>query len=148
MACSIVDVARRVGTSKSTVSRVLNGGSVSETTKAAVLAAINQMEYYPNGMARGLRGIKSRVIGVVAESENTFESPMLVRRMAGISRICIENGYSILMIVPTPNAKDGIVANAFRFLQENRVDGACARCNGIFYGQRPCAEKRFFDCVH
>ena len=56
MASSIWDVAKRAGISKSTVSRVMNGGSASEKTRAAVLDAIEELQYYPNGMARGLRG--------------------------------------------------------------------------------------------
>lgn len=80
---SILEVARRAGVSKSTVSRVLNGGSVSEKARLAVECAIQEMDYHPNGIARVLRGAKSSVIGVACNSVNALMNPSLTLRFAG-----------------------------------------------------------------
>ena len=48
MSISINDVARVAGVSKSTVSRVLGGGPVSEEVRGRVEVAIRQTGYRPN----------------------------------------------------------------------------------------------------
>src|SRR5690606_24654076 len=62
---TIIDVARKAGVSKSTVSRGLTGGPVSPETKARVLEAMRALNYQPNVTARGLVGKGSRLIGVL-----------------------------------------------------------------------------------
>ncbi|MBP8856013.1 MAG: LacI family DNA-binding transcriptional regulator [Oscillospiraceae bacterium] len=123
MASSIWDVAKRAGISKSTVSRVMNGGSASEKTRAAVLDAIEELQYYPNGMARGLRGIKSKVVGVVTLGTNAFEDTSTACRFAGMNNVFLASGYSMLLINPFLEPTESILANAFRYLRESRVDG-------------------------
>ncbi|MEG1477123.1 MAG: LacI family DNA-binding transcriptional regulator [Oscillospiraceae bacterium] len=123
MAYSIIDVAKRAGISKSTVSRVINGGSVSEKAKTAVMTAIDEMEYRPNGLARGLRGMKSKIVGVVTLGTNAFEDPSGACRFAGMNNIFLNSGYSMLLINPVTSSTESVPANAFRYLQESRVDG-------------------------
>jgi len=65
MAGKLEDVAAVSGVSRSTVSRVLNGGSVSEDTRQRVLAAMAQTGYRPNLAARTLASGRSGVVGVV-----------------------------------------------------------------------------------
>lgn len=137
MAYSIIDVAKRANTSKSTVSRVINGGSVSEKAKIAVLSAIDEMEYHPNGMARGLRGMKSKVIGVLTLGTNAFEDASSASRFAGMNNVFINSGYSMLLINDAVSYGESTFANAFRFLQESRVDGL------IFIGAIDSEEDRY-----
>jgi DNA-binding LacI/PurR family transcriptional regulator len=59
------DVAAVSGVSRSTVSRAINGGSVSDTTRRRVLAAMEQTGYRPNLAARTLASGRSGVVGVV-----------------------------------------------------------------------------------
>lgn len=63
MELSILDIAKRAGVSKSTVSRVINGGSVSPSTKELVEQTMAEMGYSPNYMARALRGVHTNVVG-------------------------------------------------------------------------------------
>ena len=50
---TIFDVARAAGVSKSTVSNVVRGvDEVSDATRRRVLAAIESLNYTPNGIAR------------------------------------------------------------------------------------------------
>lgn len=61
------DVAERAGVSVATVSYVLNGGPrpVSPETRARVQAVIDELEYYPNELARGLRLKQSSTVGLL-----------------------------------------------------------------------------------
>lgn len=65
---SSVDVARLAGVSQSTVSRIFNnsrGTSVSEETRAKVLAAAKQLGYRPNVIARSMMTDRTNIVGIV-----------------------------------------------------------------------------------
>ena len=63
---SIKDIARLAGVSVATVSRVINqNGRFSKETERKVLDIIEQYNYRPNELARGLRVHKAQVIGVI-----------------------------------------------------------------------------------
>jgi LacI family transcriptional regulator len=65
-AITIEDVARSAGVSAMTVSRVVNRGSnVRETTRAAVLDAIERLNYSPNTAARSLAAGQATHIGLL-----------------------------------------------------------------------------------
>ena len=65
-AITIEDVARSAGVSAMTVSRVINkGGNVRETTRAAVLDAIERLNYSPNTAARSLAAGQATHIGLL-----------------------------------------------------------------------------------
>jgi DNA-binding LacI/PurR family transcriptional regulator len=71
---TIVDVAERAGVSKSLVSLVLTGSaSVSPESRAAILEAVEALQYRPNAMARSLARQRSRMLGVlVSDLRNPF----------------------------------------------------------------------------
>ncbi|VTR76172.1 LacI family DNA-binding transcriptional regulator [Cellulomonas hominis] len=63
---TISDVAARAGTSKGTVSFVLNGrAGVAPATRARVLAAIDELGFSPSGAARALSRSRADAIGLV-----------------------------------------------------------------------------------
>jgi DNA-binding LacI/PurR family transcriptional regulator len=65
----MADVARRAGVSISTVSYALNGTRpVSAKTRARIEAAMAELRYTPNILARGLRGRRARIIALVYPS--------------------------------------------------------------------------------
>jgi LacI family transcriptional regulator len=65
-AITIEDVAREVGVSAMTVSRVINkGANVRESTRAAVLEAIERLNYSPNTAARSLAAGQVTHIGLL-----------------------------------------------------------------------------------
>lgn len=66
---TIHDIARAANVSPSTVSRVLTGSTpVTPRKRAAVLAAIEELQFKPNLVARGLARGKSMAIGVLTQS--------------------------------------------------------------------------------
>jgi LacI family transcriptional regulator len=71
---TIVDVAARSGVSKSTVSNVIRGtAAVSPGVRARVLAAVDELGYRPNGIARQLVQQRTSTLGVlVGDLGNPF----------------------------------------------------------------------------
>jgi DNA-binding LacI/PurR family transcriptional regulator len=65
MARTLDDLAELSGVSRATVSRVINGGSVSPQTRQRVLDVIETTNYRPNLAARNLASGRSGVVGVV-----------------------------------------------------------------------------------
>ncbi|MGP3534110.1 LacI family DNA-binding transcriptional regulator [Microbacterium sp. RD1] len=61
------DVARLAGTSTAVVSYVINDGprNVSDEKRSKVLAAMEQLQYYPNALARSLAATSTRTIGMI-----------------------------------------------------------------------------------
>lgn len=63
---TIEDVARAAGVSAMTVSRVINGGkNVRESTRAAVLEAVERLNYSPNSAARSLAAGEAMHVGLL-----------------------------------------------------------------------------------
>ncbi len=63
---SIKDIANMAGVSVATVSRVINqNGRFSEETERRVLKIIEEYEYRPNELARGLRVDNTQIVGVI-----------------------------------------------------------------------------------
>jgi LacI family transcriptional regulator len=62
---TIGDVARRVGVSRTTVSHAFSGRRpVAPATRARILAAAEELCYYPNAMARSVRAGRTQTIGL------------------------------------------------------------------------------------
>ena len=62
---TIYDVAREAGVSLATVSRVINGSSVvREKTKEKVMKVIDELNFKPNQIARGLATNKTTTIEI------------------------------------------------------------------------------------
>jgi len=88
---TIVDVARRAGVSKSTVSLVLGGSSlVAEATRERVTEAMAELGYIYHRGAATLRGAKSGVLGMVI---NDLSNPFYVELAIGIEQACQGAGF-------------------------------------------------------
>jgi DNA-binding LacI/PurR family transcriptional regulator len=92
---TIRDVAERAGVSTATVSRVLAGiGNPKPDTAAAVMAAVDALDYRPSGVARSLRMKRTRTLGlIVTDIQNPF-FPELVQAADQAAR---DLGYSIIL---------------------------------------------------
>ena len=95
MASSIKDVAREAGVSIATVSRVLNDiDVVNEETKKKVKAAIKQLGYRPNIVARSLKTQRSRTIGIIVPDISSQVYPEIVR---GAEDVANMYGYNVML---------------------------------------------------
>ncbi|MGZ6339878.1 MAG: LacI family DNA-binding transcriptional regulator, partial [Candidatus Limnocylindrales bacterium] len=73
MPATIYEVAALAGVSPATVSRVLNGGPVSEEYVQRVRDAVEALQFRPNRTARNLRRQESEIIAlVIPDIENPF----------------------------------------------------------------------------
>lgn len=103
-AATLSDVAARVGVTPMTVSRALNGGSVSASVRESVLRAVEEFGYRPNLVARGMRSGKSRQIGVLVRNNsrlNAEESrahPLAYDLVLGVSEGLEEAGYMMSFV--------------------------------------------------
>lgn len=72
---TIVDVAKHAGVSTASASKVLrNAFGASESMRARVQEAMNDLGYRPHGPARGMRGRTFTIGVVVSDIENPFFS--------------------------------------------------------------------------
>lgn len=99
---TMVEVAKMSGVALSTVSHVINGtASISDETKTRVLEVIQELNYTPNALARGLRQRRSNIIGIIVpDISNEFyaKSASAIVESAGedgIVPILVDTGYSI-----------------------------------------------------
>jgi DNA-binding LacI/PurR family transcriptional regulator len=114
------DVGRLAGVSHQTVSRVINGSQhVRPETRERVLAAMRELGYRPNSVARALVTGRSNTLGVVS-FDTTLYGP--ASTLFGIERAAHEAGYFI--IVASLKALDrSSVADAVERLRRHGVDG-------------------------
>ena len=85
---TVQDVARAAGVSAMTVSRVVNGGSnVRESTRQAVLEAIQKLNYSPNSAARSLAAGEATQIGLLYSNPSAaYLSQFLIGALAAARR--------------------------------------------------------------
>lgn len=123
---TIKDVARLAGVSPSTVSRVIrNSGYVSPRAREAVLAAIQQLGYHPNAVARSMTQQRTHTIGVViSDIANPF-FPSVVR---GLDDVAHSNGYQL--IVCNSDEDPTKEREAVQVLLSRQVDGLVVASTG------------------
>ncbi len=93
---TLKDVAKLAGVSASTVSRTLsNRIFVEEETRQKVLKAVEELNYHPNIVARGLKEGKTFMIGFMVPDINSLFYPMI---MKSIERYAFQKGYSLILM--------------------------------------------------
>ncbi|GAA2386649.1 LacI family DNA-binding transcriptional regulator [Nonomuraea africana] len=114
------DVAKLAGVSHQTVSRVLNDHpNVRAETRARVLAAIDELGYRRNLVARALVTSRSRTLGVVS-FDTTLYGP--ASTIYGIEQAARTAGYFV-SIVSLKSLDASSVRDAIEYLAEQGVDG-------------------------
>ncbi|PWK06003.1 LacI family DNA-binding transcriptional regulator [Tumebacillus permanentifrigoris] len=124
MTATIKDVAARAGVSPSTVSRVIsNHPRISEKTKREVRAAMEELGYHPNMLARSLAKKSSDAIGVLIPSttEEFFMNPFFPEVLRGITDVAKREGYDLLLSTSDSGKED--VRSLTRMIHGKRVDG-------------------------
>lgn len=119
---NIVELARHLGLSVSTVSKALNGRSdVSETTKQRVLEAASGLGFSPDPAGRRLRMGSSETIGfVLSPPQAHFAQPFFLDLLMGIDQ-GLENTPFQLVIV-TARTVESEVESFHRLVERQRVD--------------------------
>lgn len=91
---NINEIAKLAGVSNATVSRYLNGGSISRKTRDRIQQIIEETGYTPSVSARMMRTGQSNYIGVIVPKIN---SESISRMMAGLTEVFDNNGYEVLL---------------------------------------------------
>ncbi len=122
---TIIDVARRAGVGKGTVSSVLNGQSrlarISEETEKRVMLVADELNYRPNALARMLVRQRTDILAVVFQRGYFFTSwsSFTAEVMKGVSTAAVELGYDLML-----HTKEVSADQEARTLSDGRVDGA------------------------
>ncbi|WP_416416418.1 LacI family DNA-binding transcriptional regulator [Paenarthrobacter aromaticivorans] len=99
------DVAREAGVSPATVGFVLNrtkGQTISEETRARVLAAAAALNYKPHHAARALRSGKSKIVLLVLPDWPLEHS--LRTNLEALTHTLGAHGYALITFTPQPNS--------------------------------------------
>lgn len=116
---TIKDVAQLAGVTVTTVSRVLNNrGYISERTRGKVYAAMKELNYQPNEIARSLYRKKSNIIGLIVP---TVAHPFFGELSANIEYYAYEAGYKILLCNSHLDRKKE--KEYIEMLKRHKVDG-------------------------
>lgn len=116
---TIYDVAARAGVSKSLVSLVLQRSPrVSDQRRAAVLTAIQELDYRPSTAAVSLAGTRSRTVGVVLDD---FRNQWFVDLLTGLREALQDQGHRL--VVADRFLNTGLDASPVEGFLSMRVEG-------------------------
>ncbi|MCA1324633.1 LacI family DNA-binding transcriptional regulator [Herbaspirillum sp. alder98] len=93
---TIAQVAREAGVSKTSVSRFLGGefDALSQHLREQIDATIKRLGYQPSQMARGLKGGRTRLIGMLVAD---ILNPYSVAVLHGAEAACQKHGYTLML---------------------------------------------------
>lgn len=118
MAVTLKDVAERASVSRAAVSRAFTpGASVSAKTRSKIDAAVAELGYSPNMLARSLTTRKTQLIGLVS---NNFHNPVFLQIFDLFTRGLEEHGLRPLLVNLTDEVDP---ARSVKLLKQYSVDG-------------------------
>lgn len=116
---TIIDIARELKISKSTVSRALcDHPDISKEMKAAILEVAARLDYQPNLLAQSLIRNETHIIGVVIPD---IERPFFASIISGIHEVAYNAGYRV-MVCQSNETHQTEVSNVQALIM-SRVDG-------------------------
>jgi LacI family transcriptional regulator len=116
---TIYDVARLAGVSTATVSRALNGtGQIAPATRATIDAAVAQLGYHPNTVARSLVTKSTQTIALLLPD---ITNPFYAALVGGIQRRALETGHTMLLC--TTESDPEREEQYLNLLRAKQVDG-------------------------
>jgi DNA-binding LacI/PurR family transcriptional regulator len=119
---TIIDVARTLGVSNSTVSRALHGHpDISPETRQLVMDMAAQLDYQPNQLAYSLVKSLTNTVGIIVPEFFTQFFPNVIM---GVQEVLSRAGYH-LIIMQSSESYETEVGNT-RAMLANRVDGIIA----------------------
>jgi len=116
---TIIDIAKKLGISPSTVSRALSDHpDVKKETKELVRKVAAELNYTPNPIAQSLKSNKTTTIGVVVpEIRHDFFSLAI----SGMEEVAYRSGYNIILTQSNENYEREVVS--VNVLMHQRVAG-------------------------
>jgi DNA-binding LacI/PurR family transcriptional regulator len=104
---TIIDIAKKIGISVSTVSRALSDHpDIKNGTKELVRKIAEELNYTPNTIAKSLKNNRSIIIGVIVpEIKHDFFSSAI----SGIEDVAYEAGYTIILCQSNESYKREVI---------------------------------------
>jgi DNA-binding LacI/PurR family transcriptional regulator len=107
------DIAKAAGVSQSTVSRVLNDTPTSvpiaAETRERVQEVAKRLGYRPNPLARGLRGARTMLLGVIVRE---ITDPFFAMAVEAVSTEALARGYNVVLGSAHSKADEAIALRA------------------------------------
>ena len=127
---NIIEIAKLAGVSKSTVSRYLNSGYVSEEAAEKIKEVIEQTGFVPKRQAQAMRSQRTNLIGVIVPKISTETAARVIE---GVTSELSRMGYEVLIgntnlsiekeknyLKVFKNQVDGIIFMATEITSEHR----------------------------
>ena len=116
---NLLDIAKRAGVAPITVSRVINNsGYVSQSTRERVEAAVKELGYVPNTIARGLRSKRTHTLALVVTD---ITNPYFTSMARGVEDVAGASNYTVIYCnTDESETKEEKYAN---MLAQRQVDG-------------------------
>lgn len=132
---TIRDVAQKAGVSRTTVSYVLNNRDeamrIPEETRRRILEVVQELNYHPNALARGLSQRRTDTVALVMQYPAIFSgwSGFTVEMMHGVTDAAIRLGYDVVLHTKQPMSgglpeERDPIAEEVAILTDGRADGA------------------------
>jgi DNA-binding LacI/PurR family transcriptional regulator len=116
---TIKEVADLAGVAVGTVSHVITGSvPVSDLLRRKVQAAIRELDYHPNHVARSLKTSKTRTLGIIVPDMTIPYFPKLIRGAEAAAR---RRGYSLIAVNSDDDAERQ--RDLLSLLRSQRVEG-------------------------
>ncbi|MCR2804227.1 LacI family DNA-binding transcriptional regulator [Paenibacillus soyae] len=123
---TIYDIAKEANVSVATVSRVLNNTApVKDSTRSKIMRLIDEYQFQPNALARGLSKKETGTIGVILPD---VTNPFFPEVFSGIERMARDMGYTFFLCDTIGDYERE--SQYLNILREKQVDGI------IFLGGR------------
>lgn len=118
---TIDDVARELNISKTTVSRAISGkGRVGDATRQKVLKYIEENNYVPNAMAKGLAQSKTYNIGIAVPGDFALvDLPFFQKCLMGVCDYAGGEDYDVVVSM----ISDNDISQLERLVNNRKVDG-------------------------
>jgi len=121
------DVANRAGVSIGSVSAVINRTApVSTMLRQRVMAAIEELGYAPDGVARSLKTGRTRTVGLVIPD---ITNPLFAALAATIERACDAAGYALVLCATADDPEKEL--RHLRLMRTQRADGLILVLSGV-----------------
>jgi LacI family transcriptional regulator len=133
---TIQDVAKLAGVAPITVSRVLNNsGYASDETRSRVEAAVAELGYVPNTLARGLRSKRTQTLALVMTD---ITNPFFTLIARGVEDAASASGYTVIFCNTDESEQEE--EKYINILIQKQVDGvllvpACSNSKSINFMQ-------------
>ena len=138
---NINEIAWLAGVSRTTVSRYLNNGYVSEEKKEKIRKVIEETGYQPSTQAQMLRTKKTKLVGVVLPKIN---SDTISREVAGISDVLAKRGYQIILANTNNDIEEEL--KSLSLFRDNQVDHGDFYCHHVYQKHKQMLKEYKVHC--